>query len=491
MANPDSSDAQRDLPAIGPSGWRASRRPGSGRPGREPFGVLIVGGGFSGAATAIHLARRATRPVRIVLFDPAPQAGRGVAYGEGPADFLLNVPAGRLTIDPDRPGDFHHWAVASGRASAPDAFLPRVWFGAYAAERLEQAVAENPLVELVHERDAVAGVSVDGGTVRVKTAKGEVFTGDHAVLALGHGPLRVPGALAGLRDDPRLLFGPWNRDALARLAEKAERILLVGTGLTMVDAVIGLERAGFRGDLVAVSRRGTLARSHGPKDEAAHAAWASGLRGLTLRELTRAIRERAAAGDWRGVIDSLRPHTQGLWQDLDERDRARFLGRLAVYWDVHRHRAPPAVHAEVDSLLSMGRLRIMAGGLESARIVEDRIAVRLRPRNAGETTVYADGVVLCTGAEPDPRRWGSGLVDGLLSTGLADADALGLGLRTDAHGYLLTPAGASDTRLSTIGPLRRGDLWESTAVPEIGRQAADLAQSVLDHAFIRTAAVPA
>src|SRR5690606_2905295 len=125
-----------------------------------------------------------------------------------------------------------------------------------------------------------------------------------------------------------------------------------------------------------------------------------------------------------------------LWQDLDERDRARFLGRLAVYWDVHRHRAPPAVHAEVDSLLSMGRLRIMAGGLESARIVEDRIAVRLRPRNAGETTVYADGVVLCTGAEPDPRRWGSGLVDGLLSAGLADADALGLGLRTDAHGYL-------------------------------------------------------
>lgn len=455
---------------------------------------LILGGGFSGVATATHLALQASEPIRITLLEPAEQLGRGLAYGSVNEHWLLNVPAGRLSIDPAKPGDFHHWAVENGRESSPDAFLPRAWFGAYTQTRLEEAVrSRGSLVEFVRVRDAAEHLDIDANGVRVSTRNRATLHGEHAVLALGNGPTRVPKALQGIVDDERVLRSPFLEQGLARLATRSERIVLVGTGLTMFDAVVGLERLGYRGQLIAVSRRGQLARPHGPKNEAAHAEWAAGLGGLSLTELIDRVRVRAAGGDWRGVIDSLRPHTSNLWGALSARDRARFLARVAVYWDVHRHRAPSPVHAEVASIQQSGRLRVFAGTVDSARRVGDRIVVRLHQRNAGETTVYADGVVLCTGPDPDPCRWGSPLIDGLLADGLVTADTLGLGLRSDADGHLIGSGDHANYRLSTLGPLRHGELWESTAVPEIARQAAALGARLIggDIGINQTAPSPA
>lgn len=442
----------------------------------------VIGGGFSGAAVATHLALRATQPTRITLIEPGEHLGRGLAYGSGGERWLLNVPAGRLSIDPARPGDFHAWAVESGLASSPDAFLPRSWFGRYAAERLDQAVRSNGHVELTRVRDHATGLVVHDRGVRLTTLHRATIEADRAVLALGNGPTRVPEALRGLAGDDRLLRSPWDLGALERLAGASRRIVLVGTGLTMFDAAVALRGLGFEGDLVAISRRGRLACAHGPKNEAAHADWAHGLRGLGLTELLGRVRARAEGGDWRGVIDSIRPHTAGIWGGLSERDRARFLSRLAVYWDVHRHRAPAAVHAEVEAMRASGALRIVRGHIGSAGPVGDSLGIRVLGANAGETTVFTDGVVLCTGPDPDPRRWGSALVDSLLAGGVVAPDALGLGLRTDVHGWLLDRDGRASDRLATLGPLRRGDLWESTAVPEISAQAAALAGPLVGEA---------
>ena len=42
---------------------------------------LVIGGGFSGAAAATHLALRAAQPTRITLVEPSEHLGRGLAYG--------------------------------------------------------------------------------------------------------------------------------------------------------------------------------------------------------------------------------------------------------------------------------------------------------------------------------------------------------------------------------------------------------------------------
>jgi uncharacterized NAD(P)/FAD-binding protein YdhS len=455
---------------------------------------LVIGGGFSGAAAATHLALRAAQPTRITLVEPSEHLGRGLAYGSGGEQWLLNVPAGRLSIDPARPGDFHAWALESALSSSPDAFLPRSWFGRYTAERLDQAVRSNRHVELTRVRDHATGLVVHDHGVRLATSHRATIEADQAVLALGNGPTRVPAALGDLTGDERLLHSPWNLAALERLASESQRILLVGTGLTMFDAAVALRGLGFSGDLVAISRRGQMARSHGPKNESAHADWANGLHGLRLTELLDRVRARSEAGDWRGVIDSIRPHTQRIWGGLSERDRAQFLARLAVHWDVHRHRAPPQVHAEVEAMRASGQLRVLRGHISAAGSLADSLRIRLLGADSGETTLFTDGVVLCTGPDPDPRRWGSLLVDSLLAAGVATPDAFGLGLRTDAHGRLLNRDGLASDHLATLGPLRRGDLWESTAVPEISAQAAALVGHLLggplDHVRTATRTTP-
>ena len=159
---------------------------------------------------------------------------------------------------------------------------------------------------------------------------------------------------------------------------------------------------------------------------------------------------------------------------MPQADRERFLSRVAVYWDVHRHRCPPEVDREIVSMINTGDLRHIRGHITAATPHAD--AIRLR---VGGTSLEAEGVVLCTGPDPDPRCWGSSLMEGMFADGLASADPLGLGLRTDDRGFLLGADGAPSPTLSTLGPLRRGELWESTAVPEISAQARDTASAIL------------
>jgi len=55
-----------------------------------------------------------------------------------------------------------------------------------------------------------------------------------------------------------------------------------------------------------------------------------------------------------------------------------------------------------------------------------------------------------------------------------------VGLSTAPDGSVIERSGGPSAWLTAIGPLRRGDLWESTAIPEIARQASDLAPLILD-----------
>jgi uncharacterized NAD(P)/FAD-binding protein YdhS len=83
-------------------------------------------------------------------------------------------------------------------------------------------------------------------------------------------------------------------------------------------------------------------------------------------------------------------------------------------------------------------------------------------------------VVTCTGpgslaASRHP------LLRSLISHGLVRPDPLGLGLDARADGALLAADGSLAPGLYAIGPLLRGTLWETTAVPEIRAQAKALA----------------
>jgi uncharacterized NAD(P)/FAD-binding protein YdhS len=278
-------------------------------------------------------------------------------------------------------------------------------------------------------------------------------------------------------------------------------VVLIGTGLTAVDVILSLEEAGFRGPIHAVSRRGLLPQPHrmgstdpaaraalpptGPAAPAAVPAITETGRGATpaaARDLVAAVRAEvrlaAALGhDWRTVVDGLRPRTQALWAALPEAERARLHRHALRYWEVHRHRMAPEVAERIDGLRRSGRLQITAGRVVSVTETTGGAAATVRPRRGpAEITLEGSAVIRCTGPREHLDSIGDPLLDGLFAGGDARPGPLGLGLAVDPDGRLVDRAGEPSDTLWAIGPLRRGALLETTAIPEIREQAAALAR---------------
>lgn len=444
--------------------------------------IAIIGGGFSGTMVAVHLMRLGAQ-TPVVLIDRSPVPARGAAYGTPTDIHLLNVPAARMSALPDEPGHFLNWAgVRAGREVEPGAFLPRRLYGAYLGELLADAQRRGPL--RVERAQAVDIEPTPNGSWRVHLAQGEPVDAGRVVLALGNFAPGDPPVREGegFYQHERYERDPWSPGAL-RSVEPDEDVLLIGTGLTMLDVALSLVEQGHRGVIHAVSRRGLLPRAHverpldvsaGPGPE----AWLGvepTARSL-LHAVRRAVDETAERGDWRGVIDSIRPVTAALWQRLGEHEQRRFMRHLRPWWEVHRHRAAAEIMVQIRAMMNQGRLRPSAGRLAGWRVQSGGVEALVRAKGSGEMRTLRVGRVLnCTGPECDIERASEPLVVRLRERGLIDRDPLGLGVRTTEDGAVMGPDGRGGG-LYTVGPWRRPWLWETTAVPELRGHSRDMAR---------------
>jgi len=442
--------------------------------------VAVVGGGAAGTLTVVQLLRRAERlgrPCEVWLIDPAGQAGPGVAYATSDPRHLLNVAAGRMSAFPDDPDDFLRWlSTQPGAPVGPGDFVPRQVYGRYLTEVLERTTASCRRANLHRVPDRVVAAREQGAGLVLRLGGGDEIRVDAAVLALGNFAPGQDWASTELRNSSRFVADPWAPGALAGVPEEDD-VLLVGTGLTMADLAVTLARPGRV--VHAVSRHGLVPQEH--LAEAAPAAEPpsfDGVRGLDglRREVRRYLAgSRRARGDWRPGMDGLRPVTAALWQRLSAADRGRFLREDLRTWEVHRHRMAPGTAATVRELRASGRLRAGAAAVVDATAVEGSLRVRL----SDGRVLRVGAVVNCTGAQADLRRTADPLVRCLLDRGFARTGPGDLGFDTWSDGRLVPAATTSASRLWTIGALRRGNLLETTAIPEIRTQAAEVADGVL------------
>lgn len=439
--------------------------------------IAIVGGGVSGALTAVQLARMGA-PADVLLIDRCDAFARGVAYTTPSHAHLLNVPAARMSALPDQPDHFVKWARRRlGDAVAADAFISRPRYGDYIADLLNQTCEATGPTTIRRIRAEVIDV-VPGQIAEVHTADHQAFRADRVVCASGHTPPVNPPVRFGaeLYNSPRYHDNPWNSATLGNIQQDDE-VLLVGVGLTMYDVALSLRERGHRGAIHAFSRRGLTPRSHAPRPlEVSGGPAPDSWLGVepTAKALLRAVRRACDAtaekGDWRAVIDSIRPVTAQLWKRLSPREQSRFYARLRPFWDVHRHRAAVEVHRAITQLAEQGHLRFHTGRLHGWRTEGTRVAAHI-----GSRVLHIDHVINCTGPDTDISRTTDRLTRALLDRGLIVRDHLGLGALTAADGALIDSEGRPSSWLFAIGPWRRADLWESIAVPELRVQAAELA----------------
>lgn len=448
--------------------------------------VAIIGGGFSGTLTAVHLLRGARRPLRIVLIERSLRVGRGLAYGTIDHDHLLNVPAGRMSALPDDPEHFLRWFAQRRPGAVAGDFAPRAAYGQYVQELLESA-AHGAAAGVRYERRIAGAIDVQLDGPRLATVRLDDDTelrAQRVILALGVFP---PADLLPAGGDARLgaryIRNVWAPGALESVKPE-DRVLLLGSGLTMVDVALTLTRTPRATPLLVLSRRGLWPQRHAPFTPLAQPA----LRGAlptTTRALVHSIRQTVAehmagGGDWRAVIDSLRPISAELWQCLPHAEKARFFRHVRPFWDVHRHRMAPCAAERFAALCAAQRVRIAAGRVRSAAPAPDGLRVEWAPRGRPSLEhVTVDYVISCTGAQADFSKLSDPLVARLRERGLIRPDPLGIGLETGAEGAVCERGGAASKVLFTIGAARRPALYETTAVPELRVQAARLAQHLL------------
>jgi uncharacterized NAD(P)/FAD-binding protein YdhS len=427
--------------------------------------VAIVGGGFSGTILAAQLARRG---ISCVLVDGSGRAGKGVAYSTAEPAHLLNVRAEGMSAWAGEPAHFAELFRSEG--GHPRGFAQRRLFGRYLEEILNQAVASGQ-TEVVHASARGARHDANGWLVELDDAS--VVKADALALAIGNQEPESLGAFANAGN--RYIANPWGSDArqaVEQLAESGGAALLVGTGLTMVDVVLSLDAAGYQGRIVALSRRGQIPRSHADFDPAP--VDAAEVPQGRVRALLRWLRKRSAEVGWRAAIDSLRPHSQLLWQSLDTDQQRQFLRHTRPWWDVHRHRIAPEVAATLARLVGEGRLQVIAGRVLSARETGSALEVEVRRRGAAQAhRMTFDFVFNCTGPLHSISRTRDPLLRSLLDAGAARPDQLGIGLAVDHQSRV-----AGGERLWALGPLTKGRFWEIIAVPDIREQAAVVADDI-------------
>jgi uncharacterized NAD(P)/FAD-binding protein YdhS len=439
--------------------------------------VGIIGGGASGALAALALLRSGA-DVDVVVIEPRLLLGRGVAYSTADPRHRLNVPAAGMSGVAGDPEHFVRWAWSVGAPVDGFSFPSRELYGSYLGDSLAEAADAGP-GGLAHLRDTACGVRRERSGWTVMLAGGGRLSVDALVLALGYAPAAPPfGLPAELVDDRRFVADPWAAGAPLR-PPAGGRVLLLGTGLTAVDAALTLSADDPRARITAISRHGLRPLDHRPGGVPSNPPVTAAVRPHTALGLLRSVRAEAAlsaacGGDWRDVVNRLRPVTNDLWQSLPLTERHRFTHRLARFWEVHRHRLAPSVSDAARALEASRRLEFAAARVLSAQPGPDALRVELGLPGGRVRTLDAHLVVNCTGLTA--RVGGHPLLQQMAADGLCAPGPLGLGLAA-ADGQVLDRAGRP-TGMYALGPLLRGELWETTAVPEIRDQAHELAEQL-------------
>ncbi|SFC34561.1 Uncharacterized NAD(P)/FAD-binding protein YdhS [Bosea sp. CRIB-10] len=429
----------------------------------QAFDIAIIGGGASGTLLALHLMRQGSDRLRIALIERGSAFGQGVAYADGFAGHLLNTRIGDMSAWPDDPGHFVRWL--------PDGthdFIERRHYGRYLAAELQQAVmaSEGRLVLL---RGEVTTLASNGKAMTLQLADSTSLTAHRVVLATGHRP---PSSTRGAYQGD-----PWRDAAIAGLPPSAD-LLLIGTGLTMIDVVVALANRGHRGRILAMSRRGLLPRAHPPHHPrtepfALPAALLEGELSSRLSAFRRLVRDGT---HWNTVMLALRPHNAEMWHGLSEAQQRRFLRHLRPWWDTHRHRTAPETGTVIEKCLAAGGLTVIKGRLAALAPTADHVEATIVTKAAPSGSLMRfDRAIDCRGPRNDIAP-DAGLLAALAGSGLARPDRFGLALDVDEDGRVLDKQGGPSQQLFALGPLTRGLHWEVTAIPDIRKRAERLAR---------------
>ncbi|KQR78663.1 hypothetical protein ASG35_09710 [Burkholderia sp. Leaf177] len=442
--------------------------------------IIVIGGGFTGLAFVIHAiqARPAGVNLDFTIVEPSAQLGRGIAYGTTEPLHRINVPSDRMSLFANDSTHATRWlreheALDAGSIDEQGHYyVSRQRYGEYVDATLKQVVAEAaPHVHVSHRQASAIGLSKSNAGYIVTLDDGSQLEAQRVALCFGHTPSQPPGRIdEDALHDPRLIAHPWSHDALHAIPRDAA-VLLVGTGLTMADVAVTLLGREHRGRITAISRRGLRAQPHGIFADTADFLGDTAPP-KTARELVKKLRQRIARDKqanlgWQPAADAFRFELPRIWNALSAHEQRRVVQRLLPFWDVHRFRIAPQIHAAIERAIESGQMSVVTAGIGDIHRNAHGFRVGLKSPGGRIEEHDFGAVVFCTGPARDIDR--NPLVKSLLESRLARLDAVRAGLDTDLQSRIRDADGNVSAGLFAFGPMTRGSFGEMTGAPDIAR----------------------
>jgi len=458
--------------------------------------IGIIGAGFTGTMTAVNLIKKTAEPIEIILVNEKKTRHKGIAFDPYSRQHLLNVTTSKMSAYHDDKDHFLNWTMRhkkyadKDRNIIADSFLPRYLYGEYLEDVWEDTVTspEASRVRITHIDGYVTDLDVRDDLATMTIHDGRRIDVDACIITSGN---NAPGN-PRIRNNnfyksPNYFQNPWAVDAVSDIRSNRP-ILIVGNGLTMVDTVLGLRENGFDNEIYSISPNGFNILPHRHNgfvytrllDELKEDATFLDIVKLFNKHI-KLIREFGLSAE--PVVDSLRPHTQRIWQRLTTQEKRIFINRFRNLWGVARHRIPLHIYDKLQKQRIDDKLNIRAGKLldlnEKNGYVEAEYWNKKTQRNE---YLEVSRVINCTGPETDISRMEGSFLYKCLCKGYIVQDEFKLGINADADTYqVLDKYGRKIRNLFTIGSSLRGMLWESTAVNELRQQAEKLSEVILKY----------
>ena len=385
----------------------------------------------------------------------------------------------------DTPHHFVDWLTSWGFPCGPEDFVRRRLYRQYLQDVLAPIRRSGTGGSgTVWIRDRVKDLRLVAGRrdrqVVFVAGSGARYTADSVVLAVGAPPAGQLKAF-DIRPGPRMVTDPWKPAALESVP--SDDVLVIGTGLSMIDVALYMGHRSSGRRIFARSRTSQMPRVHtalGFSEFPVDLNGAYDSREILHRVRSALVVAETSGHDWRNVVSTLRHSFPVVWNQLPDAEKRRILRHLTRTRDIHRHRMAPAVADQVRGLVAAGGLNVAAGRIVGISTTKSQgregFEVELRSSH-GPEMLRVGALIDCSGpcSSAGPSR---SLLDHLIAKGMARPHPSGTGVDVDTHGALVNPIGDAQPMLHTIGWCRRGQLFESTAIPELRRQALEIARRI-------------
>ena len=449
------------------------------------FPITVIGDGYAAAMVVWHSHKNGI-PLEDIAVVGGKPLGQGFAYGTTHPDFRLNVADKIMVVDPENPELFPNWAVANIRDDEAQHkagwFYRRADFAHFVNDLLDDIGADKRLSLIQHRAVDLkpANTPTSGPVWQVILDDSKKLTTDMAILATGNPPPAADHLLAPSSHLPRvpnqapnqipeqIIDNPWNGDKLLSVDSKA-KILMVGGGLTAMDACLSLFNQNHRGQITIITPHGLLPPPQSPWEYHEVSPWPTPLSGAGF---VRHFRKQLPAKNWQSeawqsAFESVRLTLAEGWALMSQIDRGRVTRRLGWLWSLARYRSCPQTWHAAETMLADGRLNIISG-----RVAQITPARKLTVRLTDQTELSCDNVIVASGLGRDA------LIDKLTASGTVGSLEMFPGLSVDQDMDVLTPSGHKRPGLKAIGAPTRFSLGDSVGAATIARHASLLAASL-------------